>query len=191
MLCSTLKVFPAFWRRTMTAQGPYTDIAVTQAGPVATVEIQRPPTIFSITRSLSKSPTPSKPWTIRRAAEPSSSPLRARTSAPGPTSAPGRPMTAMMNLAPRVSWTTTGSCTERRFAFSAGPWSGRSSERYRRRPRGRSGSRFPHRHARNALCRQLCPSGHSSRLRANRHPAPPRGHAARDPHVLHRGQGPR
>ena len=32
----------------MTAQGPYTDIAVTQAGPVATVEIQRPPTIFRL-----------------------------------------------------------------------------------------------------------------------------------------------
>ena len=30
----------------MTAQGPYTDIAVTQAGPVATVEIQRPPHNF-------------------------------------------------------------------------------------------------------------------------------------------------
>jgi enoyl-CoA hydratase/carnithine racemase len=30
----------------MTPQGPYTDIAVTQAGPVATVEIQRPPHNF-------------------------------------------------------------------------------------------------------------------------------------------------
>mgnify|MGYP000609555181 CR=1 FL=1 len=30
----------------MTAQGTYTDIAVTQAGPVATVEIQRPPHNF-------------------------------------------------------------------------------------------------------------------------------------------------
>ena len=50
---------------------------------------------------------------------------------------------------------------ERRFAFSLQkPWSNLTRKRYRRRPRGRPGSRFSHRHTRNALCRQR-PSGHS------------------------------